>query len=112
MTLQESPLGLPFADHFLAVGIKSVVDDPFCRIDSLIVLIPQMPKPFGNSLEPRTFGLVVKGVIGIGPVYDTGQQEQRWVVIQVIFFDNRLERTFFPMMAEFHPGGVESGAAD
>jgi hypothetical protein len=28
MTLQESPLGFPFADHFLAVSIKSVVDDP------------------------------------------------------------------------------------
>src|SRR3982074_3500373 len=69
-SLQKSAVGLPLPDHFPAVGIKGVVDDPFRGIEGVIVLVPEMAKSLGDCFEAGPFGLMGEGIVGVRAVDD------------------------------------------
>ena len=48
MARHRSKRKLALPDHFLAVGVKGVVDDPSLGIDGVIVLVSEMAKSLGD----------------------------------------------------------------
>src|SRR5207302_2786464 len=88
---------LPY--HFLAVGIKGIVNEPLGSIQCVIVLVAEMAKTFCDSLQARSFGLSIQGIIGVRAVDDLAQQDKCGVVCQLVFFQDRLERALLAVMA-------------
>jgi hypothetical protein len=98
-SVHEIAVGPALPDHFLAVGVEGVVDDPFRGIEDVIVLVSEMAKALGDGFEPRSFGLMVERVVGIGAVDDLAEKDKCLVARESVFFQDRLERALFPVMA-------------
>jgi hypothetical protein len=64
----------------------------------MIVLVSEMAKSLGDRFEPRSFGLMVEGVVGIRAVDDLSKQDERGIVGECILFQDCLERALFPVM--------------
>jgi hypothetical protein len=67
----------------------------------MIVSVAEMTKTFGDSFQSRSFGLLIQGVVGIGPVDNLAQKDKRGVASQLVFFQDRLERTFLAVVTQF-----------
>lgn len=50
--LREQTVRQVAANHFLAVGIEGVIDDPLRRIDLVIVLETEVPESLGDCVQP------------------------------------------------------------
>ena len=57
-------------DHFLAIGVEGIVDDPLGCIDGMIVRKAEAAKPFGDGFKSGAFGLMVEGVVRVGAIDD------------------------------------------
>jgi hypothetical protein len=66
----EHSVGLALSHHFLAVGVECIVNDPLSGIECVIVLVAETAEAIGNGFKSRSFGLMVKRVVGIGAVDD------------------------------------------
>src|SRR5262252_10322188 len=95
---REIAVGLALPDHFLAVGVKGVVDDPLRGIDGVIVLVSEMAKSLGDRLEPWSFGLVMKRIVSVGAVDDLSKQHQRRIFREPVFLQDCLERAFLAVV--------------
>jgi hypothetical protein len=91
------------SDHLLAVGVKSVIDDPFRGIERVIVLVAEMTKTLGDRFETGPLGLMVERVVGVGAVDDPAKQDQRRIAGESIFFQDCLERAFLAVMTSRRP---------
>src|SRR6266542_1519948 len=96
----EVPVGFAFAQHFLAIRIERVVDDPFGRVDGVIVLEAEMAKALGDGLEPGALALMIKRVVGIGAVDDFSEQDKRGIAAAILSLPGRLERAFPTVLSE------------
>src|SRR5262245_27965700 len=94
----EIAVGLALSDHFLAVGVKGVVDDPLRGVDGVIVFVSEMAKSLGDRFEPWSFRLVIKRIVSVGAVHDLSKQRQRRIFRGSIFLQNCLERALLAMM--------------
>jgi hypothetical protein len=54
----------------LAVGVESVVDDPFGAVELVVVLEPQVPEAFRDGLEARRLRLVPECVVSVKRAVD------------------------------------------
>src|SRR5438105_13506048 len=61
-----------------------------------------MPKALRDGIEAGGFRLVPKGVVSVRAVDDLGQEDHRWIAVEMVSFHERVERTFLAMMAELH----------
>lgn len=78
----ELTFGFASLYHFLAVCMQGVIDNPFSRVDFMVIFEAQMAKPFGDGLEPGSFGLAVKGVVCIRAIDNLAEQCQDGIAIQ------------------------------
>src|SRR5262245_26405223 len=98
--LRKGAARLSVPHHLLAVRIEGVVDDPLRGIQFMVVLEAELAKPFGNGIEPRTLGLMIKRVVRVGAVDDPAEQDQRRIAGELVFLQDRLERAFLAMVTE------------
>ena len=68
--LDKVAIGFAVTHHLLAVRIEGVVNDPFCGIYCMIILVTEIPKTFCNGFQSRSFWLLVQGVVGVRTVDD------------------------------------------
>jgi hypothetical protein len=94
-------VGLPLPHHFLAIGIERVVNDPLGGIKRVIVFITEIAKAFGNGFQTRSFGLLIQCIVGVRAVDDFAEENERAIIRQSVFFQDRFERAFLAVMAEF-----------
>src|SRR5207247_2001467 len=94
----ECAIGAALAYHLLTVGVEGIVDDPLGGVQLVVILEAQVLEALGNRLQPLSFGLVPEGIVGIRPVDDLAEQDQRRVVRQVVLLEDGLKRAFFAMM--------------
>src|SRR2546423_2433785 len=94
----EGTTRLAAPDHFFAIGVESVVDDPLGRIEIMIVFVAEMAEALRNSVQAGAFGLMPKRVVGVGAVDDLPEQHQRRVAVKLVLLDDRLERAFLAVM--------------
>ena len=66
----------------------------------MVVLVAEMPEAFGHRLQPRSFGLMVERVVGVGAVDDPAQQHERGIARQLVLLEDRFERAFLAVMAK------------
>ena len=43
----------------------------------MIILVAELPEAFSYRLQPGSFGLMVKRIVGIGAVHDPAEQHKR-----------------------------------
>jgi len=86
--------------HFLAVSIECVVDDPLGGILFVVILEAEMPESFSHGFETGPLRLMVKRIVGVGAVDDATEQYKCWIGGQLVFLQNRFERTFLAVVAE------------
>src|SRR6476469_6359789 len=48
--------------HFPGVGVERIIDDPLSGVESMVVLVAEMPEAFGHRLQSGSLGLMVKGI--------------------------------------------------
>ena len=89
---RELAAGLLLPDHFLAVRVKGVVNDPFRSIECVIVLVSEMAEAFCDRFQAGPFRLLVKRVVRISAVDDPSQQYERSVADKRVFLENCLKR--------------------
>ena len=73
--------GLAPLYHFAAIRIERVVYDPFCGVERVVVLVAEMAEAFGHRLEPRSLGLMVERVVGVGAVDNPAKQHKGWQTV-------------------------------
>ena len=83
--LDKVAVGFAVTHHLLAVRIEGVVNDPFCGIYCMIILVTEMPKAFCNGFQSRSFWLLVQGVVGVRAVDDFAQKDKRPIIRQFVF---------------------------
>ena len=71
--------------HFLAVCIQSIVDDPLCRIDLMVILIAKVTDALGDCFEPWSLRLLIERIISIRAIHDLAKQDERVVGSEVVF---------------------------
>src|SRR6266478_1685742 len=98
----ESSVWLPALHHLLAICVQRIVNNPLRCIDFVVVLKIQAAKPFRDGVQPRALRLLPQRVVGVRAIHDLAKQHQRRIPRQIVFLQNRLERTFFAMVAQFH----------
>src|SRR5713226_904355 len=59
-----------------------------------------MAETFGDRLQTRTLRLSVKRSVGIRAVHNLREENQLRLIPKIVLFEDCLERTLFPMMAE------------
>src|SRR5216684_2727488 len=59
-----------------------------------------MAETFGDRLQTRTLRLSIKRIVGIGAVHNLREENQLRLIPKIVLFEDCLERTLFPMMAE------------
>ena len=95
----EHSVGFYLADHFLTIGVESVIDDPLDQVKVVIVFKTQMSEPFSDGLKSWTFRMMPKGIIGISSIDDLTQQHQCGIVGKVVLFQDRFEGAFVAVVA-------------
>src|ERR1700757_5377284 len=70
--------------HLAAIFVERVVDDPLGGVLLEIVLVAEMPKPFGDGFEAGSLGLAIKRVVGVGAVDDPPEQHKRRIARQLV----------------------------
>src|SRR2546428_10503332 len=103
----KSPVWLPALHHFLAVRIQRIVNNPLGRIDFVVVLKIQAAKPFRDGIQPRAFRLLPQRVVSVRAIHNLSKQCECRVARQIVFLQNRLERTFLAVMPQFNRGNVK-----
>src|SRR6266849_9147128 len=59
-----------------------------------------MAETFGDRLQTGTLRLSVKRIVGIGAVHNLREENPLRLIPKTVLFEDCLERTFFPVMAE------------
>src|SRR5215469_6978406 len=54
------------------------------------------------ACSPGPSALVIKRIVGVGSVDDLAEQNQGGIAGQLVFLQDRLERAFLAVVAEFH----------
>ena len=86
----------------MTVGVEGIIDDPLGGVQLVVICEAQVPEALSNCLQPLSFRLVPEGVIGIGTVDNLAEQDQGWIVSQVVLLEDGLKRALFAVMPEFH----------
>src|SRR5262245_17514407 len=90
-----------------AIEIKRVIEMPLAA-DRFVVVVTmgggEPPEPFRDRLEAGRFRREI-APRRVGPAHDQRQAANR-LVLHVVFLDDRIERTFFTVVAEFDAGNV------
>src|SRR5262249_41787416 len=112
-SVHELPVRFAVAQHLAAIGVERVIDDPFGGVERVVVRKSEMAKAFRDRFETRTFRLPIERVVGIGTVHDLSKQDERRIAGEPVFLQDRLERAFLAVVAEFDPlhvvrNGVEA----
>src|SRR6266849_133445 len=71
-----------------------------------------MAETFGDRLQTRTLRLSIKRIVGIGAVHNLREESQLRLVPKIVLFEDCLERTLFPMMAELDSLHVKGNRSD
>src|SRR5260370_30319406 len=98
---------LPAFHHLFAIRIKRVKNNPFGRIDFVVVPEVQMAKSLRNGVQARGLRLLPQRIVGIRSIHDLPKQRERGVSRQIVFLQNRLEGTFLAVVPQFHRGDVK-----
>src|SRR5438128_1672486 len=61
-----------------------------------------MPEALGDRIQAGGLRLVPKCVVGVRTVDDLGQEDERWIAVELVSLHERVERALLAMMAELH----------
>src|SRR5215831_2112133 len=75
--LGKLSVGLATAHHLLTVPVERIVDDGLRRNQFVVVFELEMPKAFGDRIQPRGLRLVPERVVSVSAVYDLCQENDR-----------------------------------
>ena len=103
----EPTVRLPTSHHFLAVRIQRIVNNPLGRIDFVVVLKLQVAKSLRDGIQPRAFRLLPQRVVSVRAIHNLSKQCECRVARQIVFLQNRVERTFLSAVPQFHRGDVK-----
>src|SRR5260370_3387732 len=103
----ESSIWLPALHPLLAIRVQRSVNNPLRCIDFVVVLKIQPAKPFRDGVQPRALRLLPQRVVGVRAIHDLAKQHQRWIRRQIVFLQNRLERTFLAVVTQLYRGHVK-----
>src|SRR5260370_1247443 len=98
----ESSVWLSALPNFLQIRVQPIINNPLRCIDFVIVLKIQAANPFRDGVQPRALRLLPQRVVGVRAIHDLAKQHQRRIRRQIIFLQNRLERTFLAVVTQFH----------
>src|SRR4051812_6236467 len=62
---------LPAKNHFSAIRVKRVINDPLGRIDLVVVLVAETAKALGDRAKPGGFRLLPQRVVRIRAIDDS-----------------------------------------
>lgn len=65
----------------------------------MIVFVAQMPEAFGNGLKSGAFRLTIQRIVGVCGVYNFPKKDKRWIVRQLVLFQDSLEGALFAVVA-------------
>src|SRR5262249_7995694 len=97
--LFEITIWLSVLHHLLAIGIESVIDDPLCCIDLVIVFVAEMAKTFSDGFEPGPFRLAIERVVRVCCVDDFSEQDERRIMRKLVFLQDGFKGAFFTVVA-------------
>src|SRR6266850_668753 len=86
---------------FLTISVQRVVNDPLGGVDLVVVLEAQLREAESNGFQSSGFRLVPERVVRVRSVDDLCQEDECGIHCEIVFLDDRLERTFHAVMAEF-----------
>src|SRR5579859_7324790 len=101
-SLLERAIRFTLFQHLLAIGIKSIIDDPLGSILFMIIFIAQVTEALSNGVESCRLWLLPQRVVGISPIDNLAKQYQRWISGQAIFLENGFKGTLLAVVAQFH----------
>src|SRR5216684_293375 len=103
----ESSVWLPALHHLLAIRAQRIVNNPLRCIDFVVVLKIQAAKPFRDGVQPRALRLLPQRVVGVRAIHDLAKQHQCRIPHQIVFLQNRLERTLLAVVTQLHCGNIK-----
>src|SRR3569832_2916106 len=74
IALLEIAIRFSLPHHLLRIGVEGIVDDPFGRIERVVVGIIELAEALGEGFEARTLRLAVEPVVGVGAIDDPAEQ--------------------------------------
>src|SRR5258708_804738 len=91
---------LAAAHHLLTVPVERIVDDGLRRDQLVVIFEPEMPKPFGDRIQPRGLRLVPERVVSVSAVYDLCQENDRRITCESVLFHERIEGALLAFVSE------------